>query len=347
MIGPVDGVRVIAVVPQWVFAYSASDGSVLWARDNSSSPTFLSAWLHGDRVVVSDMRSVLDLVAATGGSTLGVALASMEETNYKNDNPDGTMVEIRDVLPAGERFVVSLSTATVAINRSGQTSWRIPRAVDTQGRRLSPPLPIFADGQHVICREYGDQVRITMRQMNNGALVWQVPDTFSQPITAPPPPSPEPGKHADPAWQRVEGRATDEIVVLRAGSEIQARRMADGRLVWHHTSQAPVAAMEVAVGLVLVASDRLRAHSFEDGAVAWEVPMAGARLATPPAGGWIAAADRNELAILEFGGKIRKRIPKPLSVRDAEVLQLTVDTVAAYMVVRDSDDLRELIALAL
>jgi outer membrane protein assembly factor BamB len=301
-----------------------------WAR---TFPAQVRLWQWGDAVLVGDLRRLWLLDAATGQERWFLDAAAVEE-GYPKDNPDRMTVQIERIMPAGnERALVGLGTATVAIDRAGRFVWRLVRPV-YEGRRTPAAVSLAANGNLVVTRETGGTQRLALRQMANGALVWQVPDTFpeGQAQNPPPPPPGGEGGGGDEAWRRLEGRFAGGNVALRDGPSVQVRSLSNGKLLWHSTSQTPVAGAEVAGDTALIAADRLVARNIGTGAQLWEMPLRGARVAA--AGDGLIVAHDGGLSMLDGQGRLRWQEPFPEPVRDLGLDRISADERAAYVTFR-------------
>jgi outer membrane protein assembly factor BamB/predicted Ser/Thr protein kinase len=320
------GARVISASGPEVTALDPTDRRV-WTRALPVTAVRLRAW--GDAVLAGDQRRLWLLDAATGDQRFDVNVAAAEEA-YTRDNPDRMTVQIQRLLIAEDRALVGLGTATVAIDRAGQFMWRAVRPFDEYGHRTPPPIPMVANGTHVVSRETGVSPRLVSRQMSNGKIVWSVPDTFSkQPGQNPPPPG---GEGADEAWQRAEGWFAGGNVVLRDGPEVQVRSVANGKLLWHSLSQTPVAGIQIFGETVLISADRLIARRIDTGEQVWELPVRGARVGV--LGDSFVAAHEGELSMVDAGGKQRWHEQFPPSVRDAGIDRLTVHEQTVFVTFR-------------
>jgi len=288
-------------------------------------------WPWGDAVLAADLRKIWMFDAQTGDQRFEVDIAAIEERNNAKDNPDRMTVQIDRVVPGDDRAMVCLGTATIAIDRTGQSAWRVPRGFD-DGRRTPPPVPFVLAGGYVITRDSGANPRLTARMTGNGGTVWQVSDTFAKGNQQPPPPPGGPGGEPDESWQRVEGRVQNDTLVLRVGSEIQIRSLSTGRLLWHFPSQTPVAGVELAFGAVIVAADRLVGRRVDNGNVLWDLPMRGARVAV--AGDVLAVMHDGGLSLVDKQGRVLWDEQYPINVRETALDRLFVHEQTAQIVFR-------------
>jgi len=322
------GSRIISAAGATVLASDTTERRV-WTKNLPTSAVRL--WQWGDAVIAADLRKLWLFDAQTGDERFAVDIAALEERNT-GDNPDRLAVQIDRILVGEDRAFVGLGTATVAIDRTGQSTWRVARSFGEGGRRTPPPLPFVANGAHVVSRESGSSPRLTMRRVGNGSLVWQLPDTFAkrgqQP---PPPPGPGEGGH-DEAWPRIEGRIAGDSIVLRDGPEIEVRSLNTGKLLWHYTSQTPIAGMEVVGDRVLVAADRLVARRIATGEPSWELPVRGARVAV--AGEALAVMHETGLSYLDSVGRAVWDEPFPPGLQKTMLDRLVVHDHTAYVIFR-------------
>jgi tRNA A-37 threonylcarbamoyl transferase component Bud32 len=300
----------------------------LWSKNLPTSAVRL--WQWGDAVLAADQRTLWMFDAQSGAQRFATELAAIEERNHAGDNPDRMTVQIDRIVTGEDRAMVELGTATVALNRTGQSMWRVARGFDDNRRRTPPPMPFLIGGGLVVSRESGPGARITARMAGNGRIVWQQPDTFSP--RQPPPPPNGPGGEGDEAWQRKEGRVLGEVILLRDGSEVQVRALNRGRVIWNHTSQTPIAWVEAAFGVVVIAADRLVARRLTDGTVAWEQPMRGARVAV--AGDSLVVMHDDGVALLDNQGRVVWEERYPDQVRESMMDKVVVHEKTAFALFR-------------
>jgi len=320
------GSSIITAAASAVFATNPQEQRV-WTKNLITSGVRL--WRWGDAILAADLRKVWMFDAQTGDQRFEVDIVTIEERNTR-DNPDRMAMQIDRVITGDDRAMICLGTATIAIDRTGQIAWRVPRPA-SGGRRTPPPLPFALTGGYMISRESGSESRLTARLSGNGALVWQWPDTFTKKGEQGPPPG-GPGGEGDPAWQREEGRVLGDYLVLRDGSEIQIRSLSKGKLLWHMASQTPVAWVEAAFDAVIVAADRVVARRITDGYILWDLPMRGARLAVT--GQALVIIHDNGFSLVDKAGGVVWNEKYPIHVRDTMLDRVVVHEGTAQAIFR-------------
>jgi serine/threonine protein kinase len=321
------GKHVITAAGPTVLATTTKEQRV-WSKPLGTNAVRL--WQWGDAVLAADQRTLWMLDSQTGDRRFELDIAGIEERDHAADNPDRMTVQIDRIVTGDDRALIGVGTATIALNRTGQVVWRAVRAFGEDRRRTPPPKPFVIGGGYVISRESGTNPRLTARSTGNGKVVWQQPDTFDQRQLPPPPGGP--GGEGDEAWLRAEGRVLGDAVVLRDGPEIQVRTLSRGRVMWSHSSQTPIASIEAAFGFVIIAADRLVGRNIADGAIAWDAPMRGARVAV--AGDGLVVMHDNGIASLDNQGRMVWEEKYPYQVRDSMMDRVVVFEKTAYVFFR-------------
>ncbi len=325
------GRRVIAASGNNVFATDIL-GRRVWTTQMPTGS--LRLWQWGETLLVGNLTQLWLLEAETGARRAEVNIPSLEAPFAAQDNPDRLAVQLERVIVGPDRALLGVGTATVALDRNGNVSWRLPRPVDSRGRRLAVPQPLIVTDTRMVSRESGSVSRIVLRQMSNGKMIWQATD--QAPVQGPPPGGP--GGRPDEAWQRAEGVIAGAYIVLREGSRLQVRLVETSKLVWHRTSPTPVVTVKVTGDLVLVAADRLVAYRLSNGDQVWEKELRGARLAVTEKGDAIVAVNENGVSIMDRNSRPLWEEPFRATIGDSMPDQIAVDGQAAYVTFRPRDD---------
>jgi Protein kinase domain/PQQ-like domain len=170
------------------------------------------------------------------------------------------------------------------------------------------------------------------------------PPPSGPPPNGPPPDGPPPdGPHdrddgaqprPEPAWYRSQARIAADLVALRDIQCLRVVRRSDGGTVWHDTSSTPVAGIELAGGLLLVAAARLTARTLATGAVAWQAEIRGARLGFSAAQATIVAAANGRITGLDPSGRTRWRTTVPAVLADAVPDRVAIADRTAFVTYR-------------
>jgi predicted Ser/Thr protein kinase len=351
--------RVITSNDAVVFAVDTR-GRRQWARTLAGGPFDVRLW--GSAVLVNDARQAWLLDAATGSPRFSVDLAGAEESRL---GAAGGQVRIRDVALLPDRAFVDLSGATVAIDRGGRQVWRAPAASPVggppadsgSGDRPADAAALAVDpGRLVALHRSGSTAQSSLYASGTGAPRWStrydLPSTPAQPPTpppfddqpppgsrsGPPPDGPPPGAvPPDSAWQWSEARLGTDLVVLRNASSIQVRRAVDGGPAWADTSDLPIAAMEIAGSLLLVAADRLTAYDLATGAVVGQADPRGARLAVSADGRTAVAVTETGISTVDPAGRTRVVADLSRFTRDAVPDRVTLSGTVAYLTLAPRD----------
>ena len=121
-------------------------------------------------------------------------------------------------------------------------------------------------------------------------------------------------------------------MLFRSAQQLTVLRLAGGGTAWRRSLPRPVVAIEPVRDLVLVAADRLSAFVAATGALAWQVPLRGARLAAT--GRDVVAVTDLRIVGLDAAGGTRWQVPLPDAVGDALPDQLTTDGPVAIVTFR-------------
>ena len=125
-----------------------------------------------------------------------------------------------------------------------------------------------------------------------------------------------------------------DTVALRDVEALRVVRRSDGGTVWHATSSTPVAGIELAGELLLVAAGRLTARTLATGAVAWQADVRGARLAFSAPQGTIVAAGDGRVTGFDLNGRIRWHTTVPAALADAVTDRVTIADRTAFVTYR-------------
>ena len=325
------GRRVIAASGNTVFATDVL-GRTVWTAPMPTAS--LRLWPFSDTLLVGSLTHLWLLNTENGQIRAEINIPVLEAPHAARDNPDGMAVQIERVVVGPDRALLSLGPSLVAIDRDGKVSWRMPRPVDSRGRRTPIPTPLFATQTHLVTRETsGTTSRLGLRQMSDGRVIWRT-------IDPPPPPGQGPGGPGghDDAWKASEGFIVGDYLVLRESMRLQVRSMSSNELVWHVTSQTPVVAIERLGDLVLFSADRLFAFRLNDGRPVWDQPVRGARLAVTEAGDAVVVANENGVSIRDARGEALWQEEFRSAIGNVMPDQLHVDRQTAYVTFRPRDE---------
>jgi outer membrane protein assembly factor BamB len=330
-----------------------TQGHRQWTRDLPASR--LTQHLWDDAVLLTDLGSVWLVDAATGAQRFAVDLAAAERAAGGADNPDHLAVEISGVVATTGHAYLNVGTATVAIDRQGHQLWRRPRPTLPDGRRAPAASPLAADPSRLLVRRVVDAtVQLSLFDPDTGDVRWSIryaaperldpppgppPDAVSPPGGVPPPDGGPPPP--EPEWQRSGARIGAGHVALRDAQDLRVVRVADGGTVWHASSPLPVAAIELAGELFLVAADRLTAYHVGTGERAWQFPIRGARLAVTADGGTVVAVSEQGVSALDAKGQPRWQAKLPGALAAAVPDRVTIQGGVAYATFRPRRDRRE------
>jgi outer membrane protein assembly factor BamB len=306
------------------------NGHQLWSQALPADRVALRQW--GDAVLVTSVDSAWLLDAGNGTRRFAVTLAA------------GGAVGL--ALSAARAFL-DLGAATVALDRAGQQVWRRP---------LTGPDPRAADQRWLVTGDVtSGTAHISLVDAGTGTQRWSI--TYPVPVSdpgrppppgaGPPPDGPPPGgpppdgplpdgppPPADPAWQRSQARLGTDVVALRDVQELRAVRLTDGGTAWHATSPNPVAGIELAGDLLLVAAADLSARTLATGDQRWRVPLRGARVGVSADAATIVAATARAVTALDRTGRIRWQTSLPDALAEAQPDRVTVADRAVYVTFR-------------
>jgi protein kinase-like protein/putative pyrroloquinoline-quinone binding quinoprotein len=315
------GSRIIAPTGSEVAA-SDRHGHGLWSRE--LSPALTGLWQWSDAVLATgtdatgtDHAWLLD--AATGTSLFSLDLPA---------------TGVRQLALSASIAFLDLGTATVAVDRRGRQVWRQPVG-----------SPLGADGSWLVTRTVTNgTAQVILVDATTGTARWSVHYPAPQVTASPPPDGPPPdGPHdgADgppprpqPGWYRSQARMAADTVALRDVQALRVVRRSDGGTVWHDESPTPVAGIELAGDLLLVASGRLTARTLATGAVAWEADIRGARLAFSARWATIVAVGEGRVTGLDPNGRTRWRTTVPAALADAVADRVTIADRTAFVTYR-------------
>jgi outer membrane protein assembly factor BamB len=104
--------------------------------------------------------------------------------------------------------------------------------------------------------------------------------------------------------------------------------------VWQHRSPAPVAGIELAGDVLLVAADRLTAYALGTGTELWRAELRGARLGVSADGRTIVAAGEQQVSAFDRAGGTRWNVRLPDAFAQAVPDRVTVADDAVYVTFR-------------
>jgi predicted Ser/Thr protein kinase/outer membrane protein assembly factor BamB len=334
--------RVVAVQPARVAGLDRQ-GNEAWHRPVSTAA--VDCWRWGDAVLVADGTN-LSLLDAQGGAVRFAVT---------------TRARVQSVAVLAERAFLDVGTDLLAVDRLGNPVWRKPSlgaVMRTAGPRDSVALTV--DAEHLVIQErYGDEIRVGLADPATGELRWTTGYTV-------PPPSPPPGPVGDgppgggpqggsgggqggqdgaggdpppppPPLElraRVEARLTAGHALLRSIQDLRALSLTDGAGSWQQAIEKPVAGIELAGEVLVVAADEITGHQAVTGAQTWHSGLRGARIAVTPDARAVLAATDHGLALLDGTGRTRWQVPFPATVSDALPDRLSTDGSAAYLTFR-------------
>jgi serine/threonine protein kinase len=309
------GSRIIATRGSDVTAVDER-GSRLWTRTLPASPLRLHRW--GDSVLVTGGSWLWLLDPAKGGEQrFAVNAGQTEASAGVTPGP----VLIGGVALSTDVVFINVGAAMIAVDRSGRQVWR----------RQTPASPRTADGRWLVTQDVvGFVAHVGLHDAATGTPQWSRQYTLEPQREQPPPPSPDaPPPPPDDAWRLSEARIGQTHLFLRDAQEFRALRISNGGTAWQRASLRPVAAIELAGDVALVAADRLVAHSVTTGEPMWQAPLRGARLAVSDEGRTIIAATEVGVTALDAQGNARwhTTLPDPLAPPD----RLTIDDRVAFV----------------
>jgi outer membrane protein assembly factor BamB len=353
----VDADRVITVIGSDVVA-TRPDGGTDWRSPLPVGLVTLRRW--GDGVLVNDARRLWLLDAATGTQRFLAAVVDKEE-QYLGSGASGRAVEIGAIALAPDRAFLSLGTATIAVNRSGKTDWRVSRPPGP-GTDVRPPIggPVAANQAWLVTHVPSDDgAQVALRRAASGGLAWRTelppvdPAGTAPPGANPPPPGGDPpgngpdegGPANDEDWFRNEGRLTPSYALLREERNVSLLDVADGSILWQRTSPTPVVSVQIVGDLVLIGADRLNALSLAGGSQRWQVGQRGARVAGTLDGRLIIAATSDEVTAFDTDGATRWRADIAESFADASVDRVSTDAHTVYVTFKPRSDFHDPLVL--
>lgn len=329
--GPVlvDGdTRIISATGARVSAVDRQ-GHSEWTRDLAGDSVALWQWTNA--ILATGTTGAWLLETSTGRPLLSV--------------PTGA---VRQVALSPTNAFLGLGTTTAAIDRFGHEIWRrplgAPRAADryrlaagtltggTATVHLADPatgVPRWSIGYDVAPADPaapppdGDGPPPPPRDG---------PPHDGTPRDGQPPAGPPPGP--DPAWLRSEARLGTDFLALRDVQDLRAVRLTDGGTVWHHRSPTPVAGIELAGDILVVAADRLTAYAVGTGTELWRAERRGARLAVSADAQTIVAAGERQVTAFDRAGGTRWTAPLPDTLAPARPDRVTVVDGTVYATYR-------------
>jgi outer membrane protein assembly factor BamB len=346
-------------------------GERQWRNALPTGLVSLRRW--GDGILVNDSRRVWLFDLESGNQTFVLDMVGAEETAVAGDNADNLVVQIGDIALSGSRAFVNLATSTVAIDRSGDPKWRMPRPA-RRGNEVRPAAggPAAANDDWVLTHNVigTDLVQSALRRASDGEVAWniQYPAGMVKETTVPNAPPPgagppptnggaggaNPPAVADEDWSRAEGRLAGPYAVLREGREVHVLDLDSGDVRWNRTSQTPVVTVEVFDDLVLVAADRLTAYAISNGAVRFQTEHRGARIGGTLDGQLVIVACTTDgvVTALDHDGAPKWRTDIPAEFANAPVEQVFVDAHTVYVTFKargqaQSDPGTDVLAIAL
>jgi serine/threonine protein kinase/outer membrane protein assembly factor BamB len=376
--GPAGGMRVIVTGSTiigsragQVFAVDTT-GVSKWQHPLLTGVVTIRPW--GDGVLVTDPRTVWLLKADNSDEVFSVPLAQQELATATAEGQGTAQPEIGAVAVGTDRAFFGLGTATIALDRKGTVVWRVPgTAIQPAGAPLAAqgnwlvtqdPLPGVATAT-----PGATMYRLAVRDVSTGSRRWRM-DYAPVPFVAPngPPPGPGGGPPGggppgggppggglaggpagqvqavtgppmdDEAWQRHEAVFSANQVVVRDAQEVRAFALADGRLLWTHSSQTPVSAMVVVGDIVLVAASQISAYSLATGVGRWQAAVRGARLAGTLDGRAVVVASDSEVSAIDTSGNVLWETPLPQTLAGTAVDTLIAGKDEVYLTVKPREN---------